>query len=61
MVNGTTNIPITKPIIITVEEIASMLSLLFNNKAKESKKQIPQIKDNLDKNNSRRIGDFRLK
>ena len=44
-----------------VEEIASRLSLFIISKHKESKKQIPQIKDNLDKNNSRRIGDFRLK
>jgi len=44
-----------------VEEIASMLSLLLISKAKESKKQIPQIKANLDKNNSQRISDFRLK
>jgi hypothetical protein len=44
-----------------VEEIASSLVQFHIRNDKESRKQIPQIKANLDKNNSQRINDFRLK
>ena len=60
-VAGTTNSPITKPMMMIVEDIASLPPLLLIWIANESRKQIPQIKASLDKNNSQRIGDFRLK
>jgi len=60
-VSGTTKSPITKPIIITVEEMASSWVQSHTCNDKERRKQIPQIKANLDKNNSQRINDFRLK
>jgi hypothetical protein len=44
-----------------VEEMASSLVQFHILNDKESRKQSPQIKANLDKNNSQRIDDFRLK
>ena len=40
--------------------VGSLIHLLIS-KLKESRKKTPQIKANLDKNKSQRIGDFRLK
>jgi hypothetical protein len=53
--------PITKPIIITVEDMASMFDLFHNCKARERRKQNPHMKASFDKNNSQRMGDFRVK
>jgi hypothetical protein len=44
-----------------VDETASLFAFLLTRKESEIKKHTPQIKASLDKNNSQRIGDFRLK
>jgi hypothetical protein len=46
---------------ITEEEMVSLLVQSLISKEMESRKNTPQIKANLDKNNSQRISDFRLK
>jgi hypothetical protein len=46
---------------ITVEETASRLDFFDNWKARERRKQNPHIKASFDKNNSQRMGEFRVK
>ncbi len=50
-----------KPIVIIVEDTTSLFPLSRIKKTSETKKHIPQIKASFDKNNSQRIGDFRVK
>ena len=59
--NGRTIIPMTNPIIISVESSSWFSIHLKNNPRKLSRKANPHIKASLDKNNSQRINEFRVK
>lgn len=58
---GTITNPIAYPIVMIVDVIASSRVQSRTSNDTANKKKMPQIKANLDKNNSQRIDDFRLK
>jgi len=49
------------PIVMIVDIIASSLIHFFIKRDMDNKKQMPQMKARRDKNNSQRMGDFRVK
>lgn len=54
-------IPIKTPIVMMVPTRSSSFAHVLIKRDKDNKKQMPQIKANLDKNNNQRMDVFHLK
>lgn len=58
---GNNTIPITIPIVITVEEKTSLISVFTIDNTSQISMQMPDIKASRDKNKSQRMDEFRVK
>lgn len=58
---GNSTIPMTIPIVITVEENTSLISVFAIDNTSHTSMQMPDIKARRDKNKSQRMGEFRVK
>ncbi len=58
---GNSTIPITIPMVITVEENTSLISVLTIDNTSQTRMQMPDIKAKRDKNKSQRMDEFRVK
>ncbi len=58
---GSSRMPITIPMVITVEENTSLISVFTIDKISQTRIQMPDIKAKRDKNKSQRMGEFRVK
>lgn len=58
---GNNTIPMTIPIVITVEEKTSLISVFTIDNTSQISMQMPDIKASRDKNKSQRMGEFRVK
>lgn len=58
---GNNTIPMTIPIVITVEEKTSLISVFTIENTSQISMQMPDIKASRDKNKSQRMDEFRVK
>jgi hypothetical protein len=58
---GNNTIPMTIPIVITVEEKTSLISVFTIDNTSQISMQMPDIKASRDKNKSQRMDEFRVK